>query len=217
MVIRRSAAAGLLSLFLFSGCISPGDTRLPVPYRFQEEFNYCVPACVLMWRLYDGLPAVSQTSIFNWMGGTGCTNQINTARAVNHFTNTRDAYWDSGDSSNYEEMVSRQVTAFDRGVPSIAVINYDHAVVLTGGKYHQENRYFIWDYVLVHDPNPHNGAHFRFTAGDWLREFCGSGQAYCDQIVSSQAVQGWYSNMVSNMDSIRVYGWDHDLGGPHEN
>jgi hypothetical protein len=203
---------------LFGGCIpEEEDMRLPIPYRAQERYNYCVPACVQMWRLYDGLTSVSQTSIFNWMGGAGCTNQINTEAAINHFTNTKDVYWDNGTSTSYKEMVARQITAFDRQYPTMAVVDGDHTVLITGGKYHVEGNYKIWDYTLVHDPNPYYGAHTQWTAGQWLRLFCGSGQVYCDQFVSSAGVQGWYWNMQAHEDGIRAYGWDQDLGGPREN
>lgn len=214
---RRFLGLWVMGLFL-CGCIPASqDLKLPVPYRSQEQFNYCVPACVQMWRLYDGLPSVSQASIFNWMGGIGCVNQLSAANAVNHFTNTRDAYWDNGDSTNYKEMVSRQITAFDNNVPTMAVINGNHTVLITGGKYHVEGAYKVWDYVRIHDPNPAYGSHWRWPAGDWLRVFCNVGQPYCDQIVSGMAVDGWYFNMHEHEDGIRVYGWDHDLGGPREN
>lgn len=207
----------LAALPLWSGCIPAGqDLRLPIPFRTQEQFNYCVPATVLMWRLYDGLPAVSQNSIFNWLGGN--TNQIQAANAVNHFTHTHDAYWDGGSSSDYREMGARQITAFERQYPSIAVIHTDHTVVLTGGKYHMEGNYKVWDYVRVHDPDPNfGGKHMQWSAGQWLSMFCGRGQTYCDQIVSDLAVDGWYQNMASHIDTFRVYGWDQDLGGPREN
>ncbi len=210
---------GLSALvLLLGGCLPSGtDLRLPIPFRSQEQYNYCVPACVQMWRLYDGLPSVSQTSIFNWMGGTGCTNQIRAADAVNHFTDIYDAYWDLGDSTNYKEMISRQITAFDRQYPTMAVVNGNHTVLVTGGKYHVEGSLKIWDYTLVHGPNPAIGAHYRYSAGDWLDLFCGVGQTYCDQIASSTAVDGWYQNMQSHVSTFRAYGWDQDLGGPREN
>jgi len=165
-----------------------------------------------MWRLYDGLPAVSQTSIFNWMGGAGCVNQRTATDAVNYFTRTHDAYWDQGSSSNYREMVSRQITAFDRQFPTMAVIRGNHAVVLTGGKYHIEGGLRIWDFVRMHDPNPYYGSHIKWTASDWMYMFCGAGQSYCDQIVSRIAVDGWYQNMSLYAEGTRIYGWDHDIG-----
>lgn len=198
--------------FYLCGCIPPGDTKLSIPYRAQEQYNYCVPASVLMWRLYDGLPAVSQTSIFNWMGGAGCVNQNSTTAAVKHFTRAYDAYWDKGRSSDYKGMVARQVTAFDRQTPSLAVVYGNHVVVVTGGKYHTEGSLRIWDYVRVHDPNPYYGSHVRWSAGDWLNLFCGAGQTYCDQIVSQISVDGWYQNVELYADGVRVYGWDRDTG-----
>src|SRR5947209_3000623 len=142
---RNSAVLGLLSALLFSGCNLQPDvgSTLGVPYRSQEQFNYCTPASVLMWRRYDGLPEVSQTTIFNWMGGTGSTNQIRVAQAVNAFTYTRDAYWDNAPSSDYKSMAARQITAFSTGTPSIVVVRYDHTGVINGGQYHVQGQYKV--------------------------------------------------------------------------
>ena len=197
-------------------CIPQSGYKLNIPYRSQEQYNYCTGAAILMWRLYDGLPAVSQTSIINWMGGPGCTNQINVANAVNHFTNTRDAYWDHGPSTAYKDLAARQITAFDRRTPSIVVINYDHVVVLNGGTWHTSGSTRVWDEVFVHDPDPFWGANRYFSAGSWIYAFCSPGLAFCDQIISQGATYDWQLNLNQFRDT-KIYGWDRDLGGPITN
>ncbi|HYU33454.1 MAG TPA: hypothetical protein VEW48_14960 [Thermoanaerobaculia bacterium] len=211
--ILRGAGALLLAAGLVAGSCIPQDHKLNIPYRAQEQFNYCTPAAVLMWRLYDGLVTVSQTTIFNWMGGTGNTNQINVANAVNYFTNTRDAYWDSGSPTTYRQMAARQITAFDRSIPSIVVINYDHVVIVNGGSWHTDPNYRVWDEVFAHDPDPFWGANRYFSAGSWIYSFCPPGNRYCDQIISSGATYDWSTNYTTYNDT-KIYGWDHDLGGP---
>jgi hypothetical protein len=109
---------------LLAGCRlgSYEDYQLGVPYRQQEQYNYCVPASVLMWRLYDGLPAVSQTTIYNWLGGQAC-NPTGVPSALSHFTNTFDTYLDvvfSPSQLDREELVARQITAEDGRTPVIA-------------------------------------------------------------------------------------------------
>lgn len=207
------ATGGLLATALIAGSCIPLNSKLNIPYRSQQSFNYCTPTTVLMWRLYDGLPSISQATIFNWMGGTGNTNQVNVASAVNYFTNTRDAYWDSGNYNTYREMAARQITAFDRSVPSIVVINYDHTVIVNGGSWHTQGTYRVWDDVFVHDPDPYWGANRYFSAGSWIYAFCPPSSRFCDQIISSGATYDWYLNY-TDYSNAKIYGWDRDLGGP---
>lgn len=55
----------LMAIFLLSGCLPEGPNTLSIPYRSQEQYNYCASASILMWRLYHGLTPVSQASIHN--------------------------------------------------------------------------------------------------------------------------------------------------------
>ena len=209
MKVRLLVSA--LALVLMGGCsLTPGsEVKLGVPHRAQEQFNYCVPACVLMWRLYDGLGPVSQTTIFNWMGGAGCTTTDRAADAVSHFTNTFDAQGDGDYASNYKQMISRQVTSIDQRTPVIAVINDDHTVVLQGGKWHQEGPNYMWDSVLINDPDPvWGGPEQRLAASTWLQEFCPPNAAgyVCLQVISASAASTWQSNYNMYKDNVVLYG-----------
>lgn len=195
------ALALIVAAISLAGCnieFGDGDFELGVPYRAQEQFNYCAPASVLMWRLYDGLPEVSQTTIFNWMGGTGCVNQITTRNAVNHFTRTLDAFWDRASPVDAEGLIARQITSMDRLTPVIAVINGNHTVVINGGKWHDEGDLYVWDRLIYHDPDPAFGRNFPVSADDWLDLlFCPESAFTCDQIISGNASKAWAFNLSS--------------------
>ncbi|MDX1997138.1 MAG: hypothetical protein SF066_05415 [Thermoanaerobaculia bacterium] len=171
-----------LVVLLGTGCAIPeAGFKLGVPYRAQETIFYCAPACVQMWRAYDGLtPAYSQQYLFDAMNGTiGCgasTQEIE--RAVQTFTSARDAYYDLVTGANQVELdgyFSRQVTSVDSRTP-VMVLAHQHAIVVNGGKWH-----------------PDRGANLRLSSNQWLLESC-----YfftCGQIVSEDAVQGWEANL----------------------
>jgi len=213
MFMGGGAIVGITA-FLMVSCIPEGDRKLGIPYRAQNSFNYCAAATILMWRLYDGLPEVSQSTIFNWMGGVGCSTQPNIAAAVNYFTNTRDAYWDYGNGTKYREMAARQITAFDRQTPSIVAYQRNHAAVVNGGSWHVEGQYRVWDNIYLHDPDPAAGKNLYLAAGDWIYAFCPPGAAFCDQIISDGATWDWQVHYSNYGDSVKIYGWDKDFGGP---
>jgi hypothetical protein len=205
---------GLLALavlgLLAAGCGNVGsnpDVTLGVPYRAQALGSFdCGPASVLMWRLYDGLPEISQQTIANWMGGTSCgASQDDIAAAVNHFTATFDADVDLAGDVQYEAFFSRQITSIDNGFPVIAILNGGlHAGVVNGGKWHDNaNGDYQWDYVYFHDPN--RIANDYYSASFWQSSNCPPGST-CEQIVSSNAAGLWASN-------LSTYGGDVVTGG----
>lgn len=150
------------------------------------------------------------------MGGTGCTTAPNVTAAVNHFTMTRDAYWDYASYNEHHALLTRQITAYAGQTPSIVVVNSNHTVVVTGGSWHSEGSYKIWDSVYAHDPDPAYGANRYFSAGNWIRAFCPEGASFCDQIVSREASSDWAYYMQAYGGDVRAYGWDHNLGGPRQ-
>lgn len=182
-----------------------------VPYREQERSDYCVPASVLMWRLYDRLSDIPQSTIYNWLGGRAC-NPTDVPRAVNHFTNTFDAYLDvvfAPSDLDREEMIARQITSLDRLSPVIAIVGSrrDHVGVMNGGKYSRQGSYYQWDFVYFHDPAP-GGRNTYYTAQNWIQRFCDSYYSYCGQILSVNAAKNWDSYYASYGGSILIYGGD---------
>jgi hypothetical protein len=214
MTLRRWLAIPLFGFLAGSlqGCNLPEDEgiQLGVPYRAQESFNYCGAASVLMWRPYDDPRAViSQASIFDWMSNSwpACgSNQLGLEAAVRHFTFSSgvDAYWDFAPDSAYEEVLSRQISSMDSGVPVIAVVNFDHTGVLNGGKWHAEGNYYVWDFVYFHDPA--GLANDKILATAWMRQFCPGYWGSCDQILSSSASANWKFHIQAYSDRVVAAG-----------
>lgn len=186
--------------------------KIGVPYRAQEQFNYCAATCVQMWALYDGVsPTPSQGSIFNYMlnYSSGCgSNLLGVSDAVGQFTYTPDAYVDlevNLDGTAYEDLSARAITSIESDSPAIVVVNGDHTVVLNGGKWHGEDTRDIWDFVYIHDP-AFDLANWRREASDWLEMFCPGYETYCSQVVSSSATLGWSFNLVSYGPWVEIRG-----------
>ncbi len=186
---------------------SDPDVKLGVPYRAQDPSSFdCGPASILMWRLYDGLSEISQSTIASYLGGTSCGVTPNAiADGVNHFTATYDAFVDLAGDVEYEQFFSRQITSIDSGVPVIAIINGGlHAGVVNGGLWHENaNNEYQWDYVYFHDPL--TVANDYYTGDFWKDSNCPTGSA-CEQVASSSAVGAWSYN-------YSTYGGDVVLGG----
>jgi hypothetical protein len=206
--MRSSKVWWCLSLGLAgTACTIPqGGLQLGIPYYQQELNYYCTPACVQMWRGYDGLlPFYSQRSLFEAMGGTiGCGTQADQVeRAVQLFTSARDAYLDSAPGSQpnaVEGYFARQITSIDSRTPVLVLAN-SHAVILNGGGWHRDSMtgLNVWDFVYVHDPAL--GANRYTTANRWTIESC---EFFgCRQIVSQAAVRGWDTYLAN---------WGEDLG-----
>lgn len=208
--------AVIAALTLWSvGCTIPENQefKLGVPHVEQEQFNYCVPASILMWRLYDGLPAVSQDEIFNWLGGAPCTGDEIPA-GVNHFTRTTDTFLDLETANNLgdniRDIVARHITSVGESrIPVIALVRStkNHVGVINGGKYHfdEVSGLNVWDLVYFHDPAESFGDRL-FTASQWLDFFCRETHPHCAQIVSSSAIIGWDANVVNYGNSVSFQG-----------
>ena len=210
---QPSRAVLLLAALAFSGCTIPENQsfKLGVPHRQQLQFNYCVPASVLMWRLHDGLPEISQHVIFEGIGGTACTVDKVPA-AVSQYTGTFDTFADvvfAPTEGQVAQIVARQITSVGESrVPTIAVVGAkNHVGVLNGGKYHHDDptNLNVWDLVYFHDPDETFG-NLAFTGSQWLDFFCREGHGHCAQVVSSSAIIGWDANLGAFGNSISFYG-----------
>lgn len=189
--------------------------QLGVPYRAQDQLNYCAAAAVLMWRLYDGRSEISQQSIFNWMGGVGCTTPPVVTSAVRNFTFTTDAFWDKGGGANANEMAARQIASVNYGTPVLAVVDYNHTGIINGGKWHAEANANVWDFVYFHDPDPRfGGANLQYSATNWFSRFCSAGQSFCDQIISASASAKWAEYLSDYGSTVRLAGGGRDSGRP---
>ncbi len=198
------------------GATSSNDVRLHVPYVAQDSEFYCAPASVLMWRLYDGLPSVSQSQIADYMGTT-CTGTFSyaIARGVDYFTNSgSDAIYDGDAYDNRKYFVARQISSIDDYIPVIAVLHGNHAGVIDGGHHHEipdSGGMQEWDYLYFNDPQV--GPDVPYEAADWLTELCSFEGDTCEQIISSGATGGWYYNYNQYSSQVVVGGGSGGGGG----
>ena len=209
----------LLTDFSLASCHigAAEDYKLGVPYEEQEQYDYCVPASVLMWREYDSIGKVPQSDIYAWLGGHAC-NPYDVPRAVNHYTNTFDAYLDltfSPSNTDARELVARQITSEDNRSPVIAIVGSarNHVGVINGGKYSKQGSLYEWEFLYFQDPAP-GGEDSYFSADRWMDYFCSAGYGYCGQILSSNATTGWQNYYATYGDSV-FYGGGNPCVGAH--
>jgi len=166
-----------------------------------------------MWRLYHGLPEISQQTIGDFMGGTSCggVTASSIAQAVNRYTLTSDAFWDLGSQFDTSSFLSRQITSIDVGIPVIGLIEGGlHAGVVNGGKWHTNaNGDRQWDYVYFHDPLAFENVYY--VADSWIATICPDA---CGQVISSSAVAGASANLSTYGSSIVIGGGGGSNGSP---
>jgi hypothetical protein len=189
---------------LFSESWTP---TLGVPYVAQEQFNYCVPASIAMWRAYDGLPPVSQDDIWTHLGGAPCDG-IDASFGVRHYTNSgSDAFLDVESPSRRDDFLARQLTSIDRRVPVMAIVSpsRDHVGIINGGSYQytgSTGRY-TWNTVRFHDPGI--GPNVDFSSNEWISFTCADGSSHCGQIISESASLNWASHVQAYGSSVDLY------------
>lgn len=190
------------------GAVGNRTVNLGIPYRAQPAGSmYCGPAVVLMWRLYDGLPEISQDTIGAWMRTSYCTgsNFNRISAGVNVYTNTHDTQVDMEHADYSREYFSRQITSIDARAPVVALDGCCHVVIVNGGKWHRlwDGKY-QWDYINFHDPD--YGPNVQVAAGDWYDSNCG-GNDLCEQIISQWASWGWEANFSTYGNIVQVNGF----------
>lgn len=153
-----------------------GSPALAVPWVSQDNSEYCGPASILMWALYDGVTGLTQTEIGNYIGtslSNGSTREQIVA-GVNYYTRSgRDAVlaFPGGTTDEIGVYYSQEVTSINSGVPLIAFITGSrHAGVARGGSWHYDDNsaLYVWDSVIFQDPI--TGPDQVYIAGQWTSE-----------------------------------------------
>jgi Peptidase_C39 like family len=153
-----------------------GSPALAVPWVGQENSEYCGPASILMWALYDGVTGLTQTQIGNHIGTSLATgsSQSQIAAGVDYYTRSgRDAglSYPAGTTDEIGLYYSQEVTSINSGVPFIAfIIGARHAGVARGGSwnYDDSSGLYVWDSVIFQDPI--SGSDQVYFAGQWTSE-----------------------------------------------
>lgn len=200
------AVAILLLLSTGCGATNQNEVKLGVPFHTQALDSLdCGPASVQMWAHYDRDSNIfSQEQIRNWMGGTSSgVSPEQIADAVDYFTYTNDATWDFEGYNVYRDFFARQITSIDNYTPVIAIVDFNHAVIVNGGLWHDENidgeTYYLWDYTYFHDSL--RRANLKFGSEAWINHNCPPSQI-CSQIISQSAISAWGSNMAGVGGSV---------------
>lgn len=201
-------------LFLANTCYveSPQGTKsATVPYVAQEGALYCTAACVLSWRLHDGLPSRPQLEILQAMGGTESTGASEHAIpiGVNIYTNTHDARHEYGPGGPYSDdqgrFFARQITSVNNGVPVIAITEQGlHAVVIDGGSWHTSPSGFrVWDTVEYMDPAFGYGT---VSPSALINTMCPTDFISCRQVIGAGASSGGDSHYGTYGETTHIDG-----------
>ena len=205
----------MMTLLLASstvGCFGP-DYHLGVPYREQEAYNYCVPASILMWRLYDGLPELSQSTIFNGLGGAPCDG-LDAAYGVALYTASGyDAYFDhvfGPSETERNEMVSRTDHFGGRGCTCDgSCLSYEKTMWESSmeGSTRKKEHLLAVELLVLSQPRS-----LLLAPTSTTRPECGSPISVkpsipsAGQVISGSAAGAWSSNYSAYGDSVAVYG-----------
>lgn len=217
----RSRALALLSplALILSACgiwSSPSGVLLDVDFRQQlpDSWDYCGPANVLMWRLYNGYSEVSQHQIYNSMGiGGQGTSPEKLAEAAWSWANVLQATFervscDGGAFDQREIIAARQITSIDNDTPMIVIVDGGfHAVLAIGGDWHHDSSsgLDVWDVTYVHDPRLTHGE-VHYGAGSWIDWYAAG--FTCEQVFDEGAVGNTGYNLETYGDNVVVYGYD---------
>lgn len=217
-----SGGAILLAVIVLSGCNTPpSGVDLNVPFRNQIGWDYCGAANVLMWRLYNGGNEISQSTIYNSMGGAGAgVSPEAIASGVAQYAFVPNAIvdreaCDDGPYDKRDVIAARQIASVDEREPAVVIVDAGyHAVLINGGDWHEDSStgLDVWDYTYVHDPD--DRADVYKVAGDWVAWFT-SGYT-CEQVVDEYAVgnAGYYLETYGSSVSVRGYSGTRPGGDP---
>lgn len=205
-------ALGICAFLLLAATsctIGPGQSdsvTLRVPYRQQEQWDYCGAASVLMWRLYNGQSELPQNEIYTWMGGSGSGLYPDAIRdGASYYAGMSDAIVDRAAQDPVEsqrEFFARQISSIDSNTPVIAIVEVGfHAGVIDGGTWTRDaqTNLNVWNDVYFHDPR--GFADRSYSSAQWMSHATG-GYNSLTQIVSNSATFNWQSNYDAYGDSM---------------
>jgi len=138
-----------------------------VPYRPQEQYNYCAIACIQMWSWYHGYTNVTQTDIADYIGiDTLGTYPESVVEGINHFTQSNGFLVEYNNTNlGQDYCIAACIAAIKDFTPAIMPFYCGtHAVLVIGFTWHYEDSIRIADTMYYHDPNPQHGANMDVTA-----------------------------------------------------
>jgi hypothetical protein len=143
----------------------PYVVNLPVPYHQQECENWCGIACIQMWADFDGW-LVPQADIASYLGIVGNlkASPYDLEIGVGAYTASpgwleRRACYEPGGKG---ELIAASITGIKYCVPSIMPFYGDHAVLIKGYEWIDEDQPIALA-CWLHDPDGRNN--WKITAG----------------------------------------------------
>ncbi|UCH98424.1 MAG: C39 family peptidase [Candidatus Aminicenantes bacterium] len=149
------------SLFLINVQCIPSDLEklinLDVPFHNQECSNWCGIACIQMWAHFDGF-SVTQQEIANELGigFNQATSPFDLETGIGSFTCSEGYCATRGifEPGAQGDLIGATIYAIQDYVPSIMPFWMDHAVLIKGYKWREdENGRPLAIKVWFHDPN----------------------------------------------------------------
>jgi hypothetical protein len=213
LMLAATAVLLLMNMTCYIGeSPSAGSVSATVPYVPQDRSDYCAAACVVSWRLHDGLPdTITQMTIFGAMGGIpgSGVSVWDMPAGVNGYTNIHDAavQYVSGGAYTVDQgrFLAGQISSVNAGVPVIAIQNQLHAVVIDGGNWHTDsaNGYHVWDSMEYMDPQI---GYRGMTPDQYIVGFCPFDVYPCYEAISSGAAAYGEPNFNAYGDTTEARG-----------
>ena len=150
----------VILLTCFNSCFTnePDRIILDIPYSAQIEPAFCGVACIQMWAHYDHpCCEVSQLDIADYVGvGAYGVLPWDILRGVSHFTSVEGflALKDIYTPGAQGDLLGATITGIKNGQPSILPTRFgEHAIIIRGHEWHEENGRPIADEIFYHDPD----------------------------------------------------------------
>ena len=156
-----------------TGCFDgPWHDERDVPFRPQEEGDWCGVACIEMWSLFDDrFHGNSQMEIAIWLEQYGehpvswGYHAEDLTRCVREFTDSQ-GYLKKERASNLGQdscIASSIASIKDFRLSMMPFDKGDHAVLVIGYIWHYDNGQRVADEIIYHDPK--KGGHLDLPAG----------------------------------------------------
>jgi hypothetical protein len=95
------------------------------------------------------------------------------------------------------QFASMQITSINNQKPFIGVFNAQHVVVVSGGSWHEDNGWNVWDTVIYQDPS--GGANLELDASTWQ-------ESISDMVIGASATVDAQANFDLYGDNVKLRG-----------
>jgi len=149
----------LIFCFINMQCYTPdpeNEIELNVSFHNQECSTWCGIACIQMWADYDGFQySQSQIASLLGIGVNDTTSPFELETGISYYTcsegycATKDMFVDGAQG----DLIGATIYGIQDYVPAIMPYYADHAVLITGYKWTEDNGSPVAVRVFYHNPN----------------------------------------------------------------